>query len=195
MKKIWFSTLLTAALSFNAHADYISPQASISSQAAHYSVMDIKSLSQAAKEKQPVALFVLATKYETGKNVEPDIKKAFALYQASADQGLSPAQYRTGLMLINGQGISKNEVLGRQYLEKAALKADNRASYRLALLEEQNQNYMSAYQWYELAAVEGAADNRVVPLAESKKLALAANLTQDQIRTARDQAYRTFSEK
>lgn len=192
MKKILLSTLFAGLMSFQAHADYIAPQESISSQAAKYSVMNLSDLTKAAQNNQPVALFTLGTRYETGKEVAVDLRKAFTLYKAAADQNLAPAQYRAGTMLIKGEGTSKNEQLGRQYLEKAAHSADNRASFRLALLEEANKNYVLAYQWYELASLEGTAENRVVPLAETKKVALAANLTQDQIRLARERAYTWF---
>jgi hypothetical protein len=44
---------------------------------------------------------------------------------------------------------------------------------------------MGAYQWYELSTRDGMFDNKVINMSESKKTALAANLTQDQIRQAR----------
>ena len=56
------------------------------------------------------------------------------------------------------------------------------------MMEEQKKNYMGAYQWYELSTRDGMLDNKVITLSEGKKTALAANLTQDQIRQARDRA-------
>ncbi len=72
--------------------------------------------------------------------------------------------------------------------EKAASRGDNRASFNLAMMEEQKKNYMGAYQWYELSTRDGMLDNKVISLSEGKKTALAANLSQDQIRQARDRA-------
>lgn len=188
MKKILISGLFFGLLSLQTHADYVSPSNSISNQAARYSVMDIQSLSQAAKAGQAGAQFYLGTKYEYGKDVKQDIKQAFAWYKAAADQGLASAQLNVGRMLIDGKGTSKNEALGRQYLEKAASRGDNRASFNLALLDEQKRNFVGAYQWYELSTRDGMLDNKVISLSEGKKTALAANLTQEQIRQARDRA-------
>lgn len=188
MKKILISGLFFGLLSLQTHADYVSPSNSISNQAARYSVMDIQSLSQAAKAGQAGAQFYLGTKYEYGKDVKQDIKQAFVWYKAAADQGLASAQLNVGRMLIDGKGTSKNEALGRQYLEKAASRGDNRASFNLALLDEQKRNFVGAYQWYELSTRDGMLDNKVISLSEGKKTALAANLTQEQIRQARDRA-------
>ena len=81
--------------------------------------------------------------------------------------------------LIEKDGIvsKKDESLARQYFEKAASRGDNRASFNLAMMEEQKKNYMGAYQWYELSTRDGMLDNKVITLSEGKKTALAANLT------------------
>ena len=188
MKKILISGLFLGLFSLQAHADYVSPSNSISNQAARYSVMDINSLHQAAKAGQAGAQFYLGTKYEYGKDVKTDDKQAFAWYKSAADQGLAAAQLNVGRMLIDGKGTSKNEALGREYLEKAASRGDNRASFNLAMLDEKKRNFVGAYQWYELSTRDGMLDNKVITLSEGKKTALAANLTQEQIRQARDRA-------
>ena len=189
MKKLLLSTtLLVGLLSIQAHADYVSPSSSVASQAAQYSPMDINGLIKAAKAGQAGAQFYLATKYQQGKDVQQDSRQAFAWYKAAADQGLSAAQLNVGRMLADGIGTKKDEVLARQYFEKAASRGDNRASFNLAMMEEQKKNYMGAYQWYELSTRDGMLDNKVISLSEGKKTALAANLTQEQIRQARDRA-------
>ncbi|MCL6237951.1 MULTISPECIES: tetratricopeptide repeat protein [Acinetobacter] len=189
MKKLLLSTtLLIGLFSIEAHADYVAPSSSVSSQAAQYSIMDIHSLSKAAKAGQPGAQFYLGTKYQQGKDVAKDERQAFAWYKAAADQGLSAAQLNVGRMLADGIGTKKDEALARQYFEKAASRGDNRASFNLAMMEEQKKNYMGAYQWYELSTRDGMLDNKVISLSEGKKTALAANLSQDQIRQARDRA-------
>ena len=189
MKKLLLSTtLLVGLFGMQAHADYVSPKPSVASQAAKYSVMDINSLSKAAKAGEPGAQFYLATKYQKGIDVRQDNSQAFAWYKAAADQGLSPAQLNVGRMLADGVGTRKDESLARKYFEKAASHGDNRASFNLAMMEEQKKNYVGAYQWYELSTRDGMLDNKVITLSEGKKTALAANLTQDQIRAARDRA-------
>ena len=189
MKKLLLSTTLLAGLfSIQAHADYVAPAPSVASQTAQYSIMDIHNLTKAAKAGQAGAQFYLGTKYQFGKDVQQDDRQAFAWFKAAADQGLSSAQLNVGRMLADGLGTKKDEVLARQYFEKAASRGDNRASFNLAMMEEQKKNYMGAYQWYELSTRDGMLDNKVITLSEGKKTALAANLTQDQIRQARDRA-------
>jgi FOG: TPR repeat, SEL1 subfamily len=170
MKKLLLSTtLLIGLFSIQAHADYVAPSSSVSSQAAQYSIMDIHSLSKAAKAGQPGAQFYLGTKYQQGKDVAKDERQAFAWYKAAADQGLSAAQLNVGRMLADGIGTKKDEALARQYFEKAASRGDNRASFNLAMMEEQKKNYMGAYQWYELSTRDGMLDNKVISLSEGKK--------------------------
>ncbi|NWK81389.1 sel1 repeat family protein [Acinetobacter sp. SwsAc4] len=171
-----------------AHADYVAQPQSVATQAARYSVMSISELQSAAKSGQAGAQFYLATRYQYGKDVAKDEKQAFSLFKAAADQGLSAAQLNVGRMYADGIGTKKDEALARKYFEKAASNGDNRASFNLAMMEEQKKNYVGAYQWYELSTRDGMLDTKVISLSEGKKTALAANLTQDQIRAARDRA-------
>ena len=94
MKKVLFGTFLAGFFSIQAHADYVAPTPSVSSQAAQYSVMDINSLIKSAKSGQAGAQFYLATKYQFGKDIQKDDRQAFAWYKAAADQGLSAAQLK-----------------------------------------------------------------------------------------------------
>ena len=189
MKKTFISTLLFGLVNISAHADYVQqPQTSGNTASAHYSAMSIQELQRAAQAGQVGAQFYLATHYQYGRGVAKDEQRAFSLFKAAADQGLPAAQLNVGRMYADGIGTSKNEKLARQYFEKAASHGDNRASFNLAMMEEQKKNYMGAYQWYELSTRDGMLDNKVIKLSEGKKTALAANLTQEQIRTARDRA-------
>ena len=190
MRKILLgSTLFFGLLSFQAHADYIpQQQQSTSALAAQYAHMNVADLQKAAKSGQAAAQFYLATRYQSGTDVSKDMKQAFTWFKSAADQGISSAQLNVGRMYADGIGISKNESSARQYFEKAASHGDNRASFNSAVMEEQKKNYMGAYQWYELSTRDGMLDNKVINMSETKKTALAANLTPEQIRTARDRA-------
>ncbi|QOW47306.1 MULTISPECIES: tetratricopeptide repeat protein [Acinetobacter] len=192
MKKLLLgSTLFFGLLSFQVHADYIpQQQKSTAALAAQYAHMNVADLTKAAKAGQPAAQFYLATRYQSGNGVSKDLKEAFSLFKAAADQGISAAQLNVGRMYADGIGVSKNEASARQYFEKAASHGDNRASFNLAVMEEQKKNYIGAYQWYELSTRDGMLDNKVINMSETKKTALAANLTPEQIRTARDRADR-----
>lgn len=179
--------LLLAGLSLSAYAEYIA-QPSNSAQAAQYANMNVPQLLTAAQQGVPAAQFYLATHFQQGLGVAKDLNQAFRWFKAAADQGLAPAQLNVGRMYASGQGVTKSESLARKYFEKAASNGDNRASYNLAVMEEQKRNYMGAYQWYELSTRDGMLDAKVSSLSEGKKTALAANLTQEQIRIARERA-------
>ncbi|MCF9046937.1 tetratricopeptide repeat protein [Acinetobacter nectaris] len=192
MKKFFVSTLLFG-LSVLSHADYLlttpqQQQPSAASQAARYSTMNINDLLTEANAGQAAAQFYVATHYQFGKGVQKDLGQAFFWYKKAADQGIPSAQLNVGRMLADGIGTNKNMILARTYLEKAASHGDNRASFNLALMEEQKKDYMGAYQWYELSTRDGMLDNKVINMSENKKTALAANLTPDQIRQAVDRA-------
>lgn len=189
MKKFVISTLLFGLFAVQAHADYIpSQQQSTSSQAALYSTMGFNQLLEEANAGQPGAAFYVATRYQFGRDVQKDLGQAFTWYKKAADQGVAAAQLNVGRMLADGMGTTKNESQARNYLEKAASHGDNRASFNLALMEEQQKNYLNAYQWYELSTRDGMLDNKVINMSETKKTALAANLTPEQIRQAVDRA-------
>ncbi|WP_343595696.1 tetratricopeptide repeat protein [Acinetobacter sp.] len=188
MKKIVLSTILFGIISTQVHADYLPTQQSTSSLAARYSTMGFNQLLSEAKAGQPAAQFYVATRYQFGKEVPKDLGQAFSWYKKAADQGVSAAQLNVGRMLADGLGTSKNESQARRYLEKAASHGDNRASFNLALMDEHKKNYVGAYQWYELSTRDGMLDNRVIDMSQTKKTALAANLTPEQIRQAVDRA-------
>ena len=191
MKKILLSsTLFFGLLTVQAHADYVpQQQQSVSAMAAQYAHMDVADLQKAAKAGQPAAQFYLAAHLQAGTGgVSKDLKQSFTWFKAAADQGISSAQLNVGRMYADGMGVSKSETSARQYFEKAASHGDNRASFNLAVMEEQKKNYMGAYQWYELSTRDGMLDNKVINMSQSKKTALAANLTQEQIRTATQRA-------
>jgi len=78
--------------------------------------------------------------------------------------------------------------LATKYQYGKDIQKDERQAF--AWYKAAKKNYMGAYQWYELSTRDGMLDNKVITLSEGKKTALAANLTQEQIRQARDRADR-----
>ncbi|MEB3768215.1 tetratricopeptide repeat protein [Acinetobacter sp. MD2] len=188
MKKFVLGTLLFGMISIQTHADYLPSQQSTSALAARYSTMSFNQLLEEAKAGQAAAQFYVATRYQFGKDAPKDVNQAFAWYKKAADQGVAAAQLNVGRMLVDGIGTAKSESQARTYLEKAASHGDNRASFNLALMDEHKKNYMGAYQWYELSTRDGMLDNKVIDMSQTKKTALAANLTPEQIRQAVDRA-------
>ena len=187
MKKLAISTILMSILSFSAHAELIQ-QPSSSTTNAQYSAMSVQQLEQAAKSGQAPAQFFLGSRYKNGQGVKQDPKEAFTWFKKAADQGIPSAQLNIGQMYANGVGVKQDLNAAKTYLMKAAKQGDNRASYNLAMLEERNKNYTSAYQWYELSTRDGMLDFRVKDMSEKKIVQLAANLSSNDIRLARERA-------
>jgi uncharacterized protein len=83
----------------------------------------------------PDALFNLGILAEDGLGEPRDLKKAEALYTASAQSGGFKAQYRLG-MLYSGDGpLPKDIEKARHYLNMAAQAGDRDAAAKLLLLE------------------------------------------------------------
>lgn len=190
MKKLTLTTLLLGCLAASAHADLITQQPAASTTAAHYANMPTEQLIQAAKAGQAPAQFYLANRLKKGIGVKQDLTQAFVWFKKAADQGIPSAQLNVGEMYASGQGVQKDLQAAKAYLMKAAKLGDNRASYNLAVLEERAKNYVGAYQWYELSTRDGMLDYRVKDMSEKKIIQLAANLSNNDMRLARERADR-----
>lgn len=190
MKKLALSSLfgVLSVVAMSTHAELISQQPSSQSTVAQYATMPINQLAQTAQAGQAPAQFLLAERYKRGQGVAKDMDQAFAWFKKSADQGIPAAQLNVGQMYASGNGVKKNIDAAKQYLMKAAKLGDNRASYNLAVLEERAKNYVGAYQWYELSTRDGMLDYRVKDMSEKKIVKLAASLSQNDMRLARERA-------
>lgn len=73
-------------------------------------------LQKAAAQNYPPAQYDLALYYLSQK--QP--KKAAPLMKSLADQGDAASQFNYGMMLLRGDGVSKNQELGKQYIQNAA---------------------------------------------------------------------------
>ena len=114
---------------------------------------------------------------------------------ASAAQGNNHAQFYLAKRLQKGEGVQPNLQQARLWLEKAAMRGDNRASYTLALLDEKQKNLVDAYKWYDLAARDGMLDEKVRNKARGKIGQLALNLSSADIASARSKADTWFQSK
>jgi hypothetical protein len=188
MKKFAITTALITIFAASAHAELITQQPSSSTTLAQYASMSLAQLTQAAQQGQAPAQFYLANRYKKGLGVKQDAEQAFVWFKKAADQGIPAAQLNVGEMYANGLGTSRNLQQAKAYLMKAAKLGDNRASYNLAVLEERAKNYVGAYQWYELSTRDGMLDYKVKNMSEKKILQLAANLSQNDMRLARERA-------
>lgn len=85
-----------------------------------------------------------------------EYKGAYTLYLQAASLGQADALTQIGKMLINGQGIEKNEEKGAECLEQAANQfGDAVASFELARLREAQGKQDQADSWYFFASERG----------------------------------------
>lgn len=81
----------------------------------------IKQLQQSAALGYAPAIHELAIHYDSGELVQRDIEKAAQLFKQAAEKGHPHSQWIHGLDLIYGRnGISKDEKLGLEYIQKSA---------------------------------------------------------------------------
>lgn len=190
MKKFAISTILMSVFAVSAHAELINQQPSSSTTVAQYTTMPLDQLAKAAQSGQASAQFFLGNRYKHGQGLKQDQTQAFIWFKKAADQGIPAAQLNVGQMYASGVGVAEDTNAAKTYLMKAAKLGDNRASYNLAVLEERSKNFVGAYQWYELSTRDGMLDYKVKDMSAKKIVQLAANLTSNDMRLARERADR-----
>jgi localization factor PodJL len=124
-----------------------------------------KSLLDAAKGGDPLALFEIGARYSDGRGgVTADPKEALSWYQLAADKGFAPAQYRLGSMYEKGTGVARDINKAKQYYEQAASQGNANAMHNLAVLHASGalgqQDYSAAAGWFTKAANLGITDSQ-----------------------------------
>jgi TPR repeat protein len=89
-----------------------------------------------------------------------DYRKAFFWYAQAAKGGSAIGAANMGLMLLKGQGVSKNAALGASWLQWAAHHGSRLAQYNLGVCHEKGyglpKDYGKARYWYLQAAEAGS---------------------------------------
>jgi len=80
-----------------------------------------------------------------------DYVTAVQVYRSLADQGLAVAQFNLGLMYVNGQGVSKDEIEAMKWYRLAADQGRSDAQYQLGHLSYQQNNFAEAVKWIRLS--------------------------------------------
>lgn len=124
-----------------------------------------KSLADAAKGGDPVALFEIGARYSDGRaGLAADPKEAATWYQLAADKGFAPAEYRVGSIYEKGTGVPRDINKAKQYYEQAAIQGNASAMHNLAVLYASGalgqQDYTSAANWFTKAANLGITDSQ-----------------------------------
>ncbi len=123
-------------------------------------------LEKAAQQGNPDAAYQLGYIYSSEKYNLTDIQKsnkhyvcALSGYEKSEKENVNAtAEYRVGLIYLNGLGVDKNIEKAINWLEKSALNGNSSASYRLAVLYDKGidvtQNTDKALYYYRLAVIK-----------------------------------------
>ncbi|MBP2447523.1 peptidoglycan-binding protein [Rhizobium leguminosarum] len=124
-----------------------------------------KSLADAARSGDVLALFEIGARYSDGRNgIAVDQKQAAGWYQLSADKGFAPAQYRLGSMYEKGNGVERDIAKAKGFYEQAANQGNASAMHNLAVLYASGalgqQDYATAASWFTKAANLGITDSQ-----------------------------------
>lgn len=74
----------------------------------------------AAEQGNPIAQYVLGTRFEHGEGVEQDYQQAQYWYRKAANQGDRNAQYNLGMLYFDGKGIARDYRQAAEWFRKAA---------------------------------------------------------------------------
>ncbi len=122
------------------------------------------SLSIAAKNGDPLALFEIGARYTEGRGVKNDFAEAAKWYRLAADKGLALAQYRLANFLEKGTGVAPNIDEAKRYYELAASAGNASAMHNLAVIyasgKDGAQDYAKAVEWFTKAADYGVSDSQ-----------------------------------
>lgn len=122
------------------------------------------SLSLAAKQGDPLALFEIGARYTDGRGVASDFAEAAKWYRLSADKGFAPAQYRLANLLEKGTGVPRDIAAAKALYQQAADAGNASAMHNLAVLyasgSDGAQDYAKAAEWFGKAADLGVSDSQ-----------------------------------
>ncbi|MFT4162117.1 peptidoglycan-binding protein, partial [Shinella sp.] len=123
------------------------------------------SLSKAATEGDPLALFEIGARYTEGRGVATDLKEAARWYALSADRGFAPAEYRLANLYEKGQGVELDLARARKLYEDAAGKGNASAMHNLAVLlatgsGDAAPDFNAAAKWFQKASELGVRDSQ-----------------------------------
>ncbi|WP_421590809.1 peptidoglycan-binding protein [Shinella sp. M27] len=123
------------------------------------------SLSKAATEGDPLALFEIGARYTDGRGVATDLAQAAHWYELSAARGFAPAEYRLANLYEKGQGVERDLERARKLYETAADKGNASAMHNLAVLLATGSgtaqpDFNEAAKWFQKASELGVRDSQ-----------------------------------
>ena len=127
---------------------------------------NLNGLRQAAVKGDGAAVYDLATRFFEGRGVGRDIALSQKLYEALAQAGYAPAQYKLGGVHEKGIGVPRDLNLAKLWYGRAAEQGNVRAMHNLAVIQAEapttsaKPNYAMAAHWFQRAAEYGLRDSQ-----------------------------------
>lgn len=127
----------------------------------------VKWFEKAAKLENPNASYQLGCIYSSDKSGVKDLEKSYKNYalalkgyeKAETENSNATAEYRIGMMYLNGLGVDKDIKKALSWLNKATLNGNDSAAYKLAVLYDEGveitQDTEKARVYYTLSAELG----------------------------------------
>src|SRR5688500_15385548 len=128
------------------------------------------------------------SKSQPTQSAKDDHHFAVRLYQESAENGNSDAQYKLGLLYLTGNGALQDFAEAAKWLKLAAEQGYGPAQYELGLIYRNGYglptDHVQSYVWLNLAAAAGvqqavAARDEVMRALSSKQLAQAQKVSRE----------------
>lgn len=113
----------------------------------------------AGQDYGPAQLFLGNLYFDGTDHIKKNHIMSARYFKLAADKGIKSAQNSIAFMLLNGDGIDKNEEQAMEYLKKSAEQGDaqGQANYAKALAENPN-DIKQAIEYFERAAKNGSID-------------------------------------
>ena len=123
------------------------------------------SLSKAAADGDPLALFEIGARYTEGRGVAADLAEAARWYELAAARGFAPAEYRLANLYEKGTGVERDLARARELYEVAANKGNASAMHNLAVLLATGMgtaqpDFDGAAKWFQKASELGVRDSQ-----------------------------------
>jgi localization factor PodJL len=117
-----------------------------------------------AASGNPLAQFIIASRFMDGERVARDFDQAAIWYEKAAASGLAPAQYRMATLFERGRGVTRDMTKALEWYEKAAALGNVRSMHNAAVIaagtELGQADYGKALKWFSLAANHGLKDSQ-----------------------------------
>lgn len=160
-------------------------------------LLAIQYLENAAKSKNPGAMYTLFEAYKLGVGVLPNKEKALMWLEKSAQHGDKHAQFLLAMKYLNGFDYEKNEEICVSWLTKAAKQGHAEAQFVLGVQYYAGRGGLpvddiEAYAWLDTAAKNPSLENLKDSAIDFRDNNILKNLSSEQLSEAHKKAEKYY---